>query len=193
MRAMTRLDAIDMPHAARLTARDFRLLAANGAFEEYARAELIEGEIFVVNAQFRRHAAVRRKLMRRFETALDPRSDGVGAVDECNVAFGDRTMPQPDITLTTEPEGDGPVPMASVRLLVEIADSTAEHDLGPKHDLYARFAVPEYWVFDIKARLVHQFWSPGPEGYAERRESRLGERLEATTITELAIETQGLA
>ena len=35
---------------ARLTARDFWLLADAGAFEKYAKSELIEGEIWVVNS-----------------------------------------------------------------------------------------------------------------------------------------------
>jgi Uma2 family endonuclease len=190
---VTVLEALNAPRAARLKAQDFMLLASNGAFDTYARAELIDGEIFVVNAQFRRHAITRRRLMRGFEDALDARADGLGVLDECNIAFDDGTMPQPDITLTTaaEPE-DGPIPLDSVMLIVEIADTTLAHDLGPRRERYARYAVPEYWVVDIKAKVVHQFWSVAAEGYAERGEVPLGERIEARTIAGLGVETGGI-
>jgi hypothetical protein len=44
------------PHQAKLTARDFWLLADSGAFANHARTELIEGEIWVVNSVHRWHA-----------------------------------------------------------------------------------------------------------------------------------------
>jgi hypothetical protein len=44
------------PHQARLTAKDFWLLADSGAFANHARTELIEGEILVVNSVHRWHA-----------------------------------------------------------------------------------------------------------------------------------------
>ena len=43
------LELLTSPHPALLTSRDFLLLADSGAFEQYAKAELIEGKIFVVN------------------------------------------------------------------------------------------------------------------------------------------------
>lgn len=45
---------------------------------------------------------------------------------------------------------------------------------------------------DVNARTIHQMWSPGPEGYAERREVAFGERIEATTLEGLVVETAGL-
>jgi hypothetical protein len=41
----------------KLSARDFWALAEAGAFADYARSELIEGEIWVVNALHSRHWA----------------------------------------------------------------------------------------------------------------------------------------
>jgi Uma2 family endonuclease len=186
---MTAVEALNTPRAARLTSRDFIVLAKSGAFENYARAELIEGEIFVVNAQFRRHAAIRRKLTRQFEDALIGRRDGLGVLDECTIDFDGKTMPQPDITLTTAAEGDGPIPLASVRLVLEIADTTASLDLGERRDRYARYGVPEYWVVDIQAGKIHQLWLPQADGYAGRRLFALGDPVEAATIADLIVAT----
>lgn len=86
---MTALEALSSPHVARLTARDFLLLDESGAFANYARSELIEGEIFVVNAQHRRHARVRGQLRRLFGDALAQRNDGLGVLDECSIALDD--------------------------------------------------------------------------------------------------------
>ena len=163
---MTALEALSSPHVARLTARDFLLLDESGAFANYARSELIEGEIFVVNAQHRRHARVRHQLTRLFADALAGRSDGLGVLDECSVAFDNFSMPQPDIVLTVEPDGEGPIPLASVRLIVEVADTTLAQDLGRKQRLYARHAIPEYWVADLAAGRVVRMWGPEEIGRA---------------------------
>ena len=186
---MTVLETLSSPHPARLSARDFLLLAESGAFEQYARAELIEGEIFVVNAQYRRHANVRRQLVRLFEDALAGRTDGLGVLDECSVAFDDASIPQPDIVLTIEPDGDGPIPIASVRLIVEVADTTLAQDLGRKQRLYARHAIPEYWVADLSVGRVLRMWRPDGDGYTQRDEWALGKCVESATIAGLVVQT----
>jgi hypothetical protein len=53
---MTALEPINVPHAAKLKVRDFLLLHDSGTFENYAKSELIEGEIWVMNSIFSRHA-----------------------------------------------------------------------------------------------------------------------------------------
>ncbi len=48
-------------------------------------------------------------------------------------------------------------------LVIEVADSTARHDLTTKRDIYARAGVPEYWVLDLASRklIVHRKLSQG--------------------------------
>ena len=53
--------------------------------------------------------------------------------------------------------------------------------------------MPEYWVVDVTGRVIHQMWSPGAEGYAERREAAFGERIEAVTIEGLTVDCQSMA
>src|SRR5262249_4636623 len=51
-------------------------------------------------------------------------------------------------------------------LIVEIISSSSRRmDLGKKHELYEKWRVPEYWVVDGEARVVHQFLR-GDERYA---------------------------
>lgn len=68
--------------------------------------------------------------------------------------------------------------------IVEIADTSLGYDLGRKLRFYATIGLAEYWVFDL-----NQLWSPGGDGYAERREVAFGEQIEAATIAELGVDT----
>ena len=132
-------------------------------------------------------AAVRQQLIRSFSEALANRTDGLGELDECSVAFDDMSMPQPDIVLTIEPDGEGPIPIASVRLIVEVADTTLAQDLGRKQRLYACHGIAEYWVADLAAGRVVRMWGPEGENYAQRGEWALGVRVESATIAGLAL------
>src|SRR5258706_7228055 len=106
------------PERARFRVEDFLLLNANGAFADYARTELIGGEIFVMNAQFRQHAQARRKLARLLEDALAVLDNGLGVLDETSVALSGGDMPQPDILVSSETAGESPGPGASVALVL---------------------------------------------------------------------------
>lgn len=109
------------------------------------------------------------------------------------MAMPPHNMPQPDVFLTSEPRGEGAVPLASVALIVEVSTSTLEFDRGDKAATYAAAGVPELWVVDVKGRVLYQMWAPGTEGYLRQREVVFGERMEAATVTGLVVETEGLA
>ena len=189
---MTAHEVLTSPHPVLLSAKDFWLLAESGAFEQYARSELIEGEIFVVNAQHRRHARFRGRLARAFAAALEDRTDGLDILDECSVAFDDASVPEPDIVLTTDAQGTGPIPIASVRLIVEVSDTTLSHDLGRKQRLYARHGIPEYWVADLEGGRMLRMWAPEGGEYSRNDECALGEQIECVTIAGLAVNTAGV-
>ena len=111
---------------------------------------------------------------------------------EASVALSEHDAPEPDIVLTSEPRGEGLIPLHSVALVVEIADTTLSSDMKRKATIYARAGVPEYWVADVTARIIHQMWAPEGEAYAQRREVAFGKQIEAMTIEGLAIETAGV-
>ena len=56
-----------------------------------------------------------------------------------------------------------------IALLIEVSDTSLEHDLGPKAQLHARAGIPEYWVVDLNGRRVVAHRDPRPEGYASLR------------------------
>ncbi|MEI5617566.1 Uma2 family endonuclease, partial [Streptomyces brasiliscabiei] len=78
------------------------------------------------------------------------------------------------------------------RLAVEISDSTLDMDLSRKARLYAKYNVPEYWVVDVEARVIHQLGAPIDEAYSQHRQITFGDELAAMTIAELKVATVGL-
>jgi Uma2 family endonuclease len=132
------------------------------------------------------------ELAYRLRRAIEASGSSLFVGTEGSVALSDVDLPLPDILLTYEPRGPGPVPGASVRLLVEIADTSLDHDVSRKARLYASRGVAEYWVLDVNAGVIHQMWSPQGEAYRERREVKLGERIKSATIEGLAVETGGI-
>ena len=180
------------PLPVRLRVGDYLLLDGAGAFEAYAKTELIEGEILFMNAQHRPHARIKTELGFLLRTTLTGQGSHLAVLLESTVAMPPFSMPEPDIILTSEPRGEGPVPGASVALVVEVADATLDNDLRRKSVLYARHGVPECWVVDINGRTIHQLWRPGPDGYQETRNTLFGEVLEAATLPGLTVDTTAL-
>lgn len=177
----------------KLRVRDYLLLAEAGAFHAYPKTELIDGVVYKVSPQFRPHMVLKSELAYRLRRALEAAGSSLFVGIEGSVALSETDLPQPDIILTDDPGGSGPVPAASVRLLVEVADTSLDLDLSRKTALYARRGIPEYWVADVNARLIHQMWAPAGEAYAERREVAFGGTVTAATIEELPVETSGLS
>ena len=175
----------------RFTVDQFIALHEQGLFDDYAKTELIEGEIVVVNAQWSRHARVKSRLANRLANALSAMGSALEPQIEVSIRLSDGSLPEPDITLT-DYRGDGAVPLSNVALVIEVSDSTLETDLGRKADLYAAAGIPEYWVIDLtEARaLIHM--KPRDHGYEGQLIVLLGEVLHAGTIEGLSVETVGL-
>lgn len=96
-----------------------------------------------MNAQYRPHARLKMQLYDRLRDALRASGSDLQPVVEVALALPSFSLVSPDLVLTREPEGAGPVPLASVALVVEVADATLENDLGRKARLYADHHVPE--------------------------------------------------
>ena len=189
---MTAASVLEHPLPHRLTVADFELLAESGAFQHNSRTELIEGEIFAMNALGRFHSPTHSRLFFRLCTALIALDRGLEPLIAPSVRMPPDSEPEPDIVVTSQARGKGPVPLASVSLLVEVSDTTLTFDLVRKARVYAHHHVPEYWVIDVNSETVIQHWAPQDGTYAERMVHPLGTVLTAATLPDLSIETDGL-
>jgi Uma2 family endonuclease len=166
------------PLPVRLRVEDYLLLDASGAFDDYAKTELIEGRIVGMNAQHRPHGMLKMEMYDRLRQGLQAICSPLRPVIEFGLALAPDSLVEPDVLLTTEPSGDGFVPLPSVALVIEVSDTS----LG----------IPEYWVADVNAKVIHQMWAPEGEVYVEQRQVTYGEPIDAATIIDLAMETAGL-
>ena len=178
------------PGKYKLTVDDFLRLDETGVFGT-SRTELLDGDVIIMNAEYRPHARIAGELNYRIRRALEAIGSDLYPMG-ASVALSDHDMPLPDIVLTREPRGEGPIPLASVALIAEVSSSTLQRDLRDKVALYSRAGVPEYWVVDVDARLIHRMWSPAEQTYVDRDVVAFGDQLDAKTVTALAIRTTDL-
>ncbi|MEG3085219.1 Uma2 family endonuclease [Sphingomonas sp. PB2P12] len=190
MTEMVPLTTVPLP--VKLRVEDYLMLDAAGAFEDYGKTELLDGEIVYMNAQHRPHARIKSRLHILLATALRNAGGKFEALVEGSVAMPPHNVPEPDIAVTAEPEGEGLIPLASLALVIEIADTTLRNDLGRKRKIYAREGIAEYWVLDVRARVIHQMWAPIEDRFTQMREVSFDTGIGAATISGLTVETATL-
>jgi Uma2 family endonuclease len=83
----------------------------------------------------------------------------------------------PDAVIFPRAIGFADLSPATALLVVEIADSSLEYDLGRKAKEYARFGVRELWVIDAVRRTTRTFRAPSETGYGETRDYRAAEQI----------------
>ena len=123
------------------------------------------------------HSALVRRLMEHMVKNLPPTL-------ECSVQLpiisGEYSEPEPDVTLLRRRDDDyereHPSP-GDVLLVVEVARSSLEFDLGRKLQLYASSVIPEYWVIDADRRLVLVHRDPLGNQYTNVKQCRAGDRI----------------
>ena len=116
---------------------------------------------------------------------------GQDYVPRCQVTFrlAEGFTPDPDFVLLRYKEegyrGANRPTAADVLLVIEVAYSSLDRDLGLKSLAYARAGVSELWVVDIPHRQVHRFTRPSPEGYQERTTAGEEETISPTLLPSL--------
>ena len=178
------------PGKYRLRVEDYQQLDEAGVFGD-ARTELLDGEIIVMNAEYRPHSWVQDELAYRLRRQLEELGSKL-YVSSASVRISDHSMPLPDTVLTDQPRGEGAIPPASVALLLEVSSTTLKRDLGRKLTIYARAGIPEYWVADVGARVIHQMWGPADGTYTRREAISFGRSITSVIIAGLTIATDEL-
>jgi Uma2 family endonuclease len=159
------------------TTDEFHRMADAGILSEDDRVELIEGEIVRMSPIGARHAACVDRL-----TALFTRRFGKRAIVRVQnpLVVGKHLELQPDVAVV-KPRVDfyaqkHPRP-ADVLLLVEVVDTSGEHDRATKLPLYARAGIPEVWVIDVLREVIELYRQPTLRAYRLRQEFRRRRRV----------------
>ena len=124
------------------------------------RYELLNGELMRLPTPHMAHQRVLGRLGIRLSQFTQEHGLGELFLAPFDVVLSDTDVAEPDLlfisrarehTLTDENVRGAP------DLVIEIlSPSTADRDLGYKHDLYGRHGVLEYWVVDPMTKAVHR-------------------------------------
>ena len=150
-------------HRVVLSYKEYEALPADGR-----RYEIHEGELSVTPAPSPQHQMISRNLFRILDAHVKAKGIGEVLYAPLDVILSDTSIVQPDIVYLdrTRLGGishrgvEGP-PTLAVEI---ISPSTTLIDRSTKHQLYARHAVPFFWLVDPEARMVEAFVL-GSEGY----------------------------
>lgn len=142
------------PARHKLDASDYELMGRIGILKPEDRVELIDGEIIDMAPIGDDHVGTVNWLTRALVMACGDKA--IVAVQ--NPVRLDRfNQPQPDFAVL-RPRRDfyrtAGATAEDVLLLVEVADSSLGYDKRVKLPLYARFGIPDYWLVDLKARVL---------------------------------------
>ena len=124
-------------------------------FDPKDRVELVDGEVVDMSPIGTRHAACVDRLARSFFLALGERAN---VRVQGPVQIGDFSEPEPDLAILNFRADfyadHHPMP-PDILLVVEVADTSLRHDLVRKAPLYIAGGVPEVWVIDLVAEVIH--------------------------------------
>ncbi len=147
------------------TVEEFYRAASAGAFSHPGRLEIIHGRITEKMPEGGRHTGLRRRIARRLKAVLEPDSF---VCEECPLRIAFDGEPIPDVMFTRKEDyGDRHPTPADVVLLIEVADSSVENDLGEKALLYAQADITDYWVILAEAQAIVVHRQPSSEGYQD--------------------------
>ena len=153
------------------------------------RHEIIDGEHYVSASPNRRHQRIAGELYAQLRRQLVDTGRGEVYFAPLDVVFSQHDVVVPDLLVVLN-ENAGVLRDAGVAgapdLVVEIlSPSTSKRDLTLKRKLYESTGVPEYWIVDPVAQVVHQHVAKGGR---YRSSGPHAERVFAGTIAGLVID-----
>ena len=138
--------------------------AVKRTYEDYLataddkRYELLNGDLMMVPAPNIKHQSILIRLGRELSRFTEEHGLGEVYVAPVDVVLSDTDVVQPDVLFISRAR-EHTITDENVRgapdLVIEIlSPSTADRDVGYKHDLYSRHGVLEYWIVDPTAESV---------------------------------------
>ena len=148
----------------RFTRAEYDRLIALEFLDEDEPIELLDGEMVVKEPQATPHATsvslVHQALQRVFGAGWLVRA-------QLPIALDDDSEPEPDACVVRGVARDyrDEHPRRPI-LLVEVADESLARDRGRKASLYARAGVSDYWIVNLRDRVLEVYRRPGRSAQA---------------------------
>ncbi len=150
----------------RFTVEEYHRMAETGILGPDERVELVRGVIREMSPKNWAHVMATRAVFLELERALRGRASVYQEAPLAADAID--SEPEPDVLVCSNPDERA---YRSTRtkpvLVIEVAESSLEYDLGEKAALYAEAGVPEYWVLNLVGRTLVVFRKPLNGAYRE--------------------------
>jgi Uma2 family endonuclease len=162
-------------------------LADEGVLRPDDRVELLEGVIVAMAPQGPLHASVVSNLVRCFFERL---GDRAAVRMQLPLLAGASSVPEPDVALVPGRESDyARRHPETAHLVVEIADSSLPQDRLTKAVIYAEAGIPEYWIVNLRDRVVEVQRDPDRRLrlYASRATTRPGDAIRLVAFPDVAV------
>lgn len=166
-----------LPFKRWITRVEFEALMQSGVFEPDERLELLAGELTRRESVGTLHA-VAVTLLSEILSRLLP--SGMHLRVQLPLALGEYDEPFPDVAVVVgSPRDYLQQHPSTAALVVEVAEASLKTDREVKGSLYASTGIPEYWIVNLKERVVEVYREPTPDrkavyGMAYRAQMVLG-------------------
>jgi Uma2 family endonuclease len=148
-----------------ISVTDYHRMAEVGILAADESVELIAGQIVQKMPKGPAHSALCKRIEKLLERRLE---DQVLVRLQDPLHLDSYSEPEPDVAVVHPSENfyaDRHPSSSDVYLVIEIADTTIERDLGSKADLYATAGILDYWVLNVAMQQLHIFRDPESQGY----------------------------
>ena len=168
------------PSLYRLSVEEYDRMVEVGILTPEMRIELLDGLLVHKMPNYPPHASTVHKLTRLLQSRETERW-----LTRCQLPVRlthQRSEPEPDVALVrfrTDFYGSHHPEPEEIRLLIEVSDSSVEHDQGDKLRLYAHAGISEYWIVNVPGQAVEVYRRPDPAAgcYGFTRRALRGELL----------------
>lgn len=174
----------------RLSVADMLRMEQAGVFAPDERLELIDGELNSLRPIGPRHAHIVNILVHILSRKC---GEGWFVSAQNPICLGPNDLPQPDVAIIRTRDWSGQHPgVADAALVVEVADSSREFDLGEKRLYYATRSVAELWIVDLVKNRLEVSIGPGFRGYGRTSVLVAGGTAVCQAIPEISVPVASL-
>lgn len=171
----------------KLSIEDFHQMGRVGILREGSRVELIDGELIDMAPIGSLHASVVSTLSMFFARQVGE----LAIVSTQNpVSLPPESEPQPDLALLkpcSDRYRDALPTAGDVLLVIEVAQTTADYEREIKLPLYARHAIPEFWLIDLNSGTIEVYREPSAKGYRKLLRPDRGETITPALLSKVQL------
>ncbi len=180
------------PRHVPITVEIYHLMAERGAFGPEDRVELIGGEIFDMSPVGSLHARC-VKILNACLSEILRGTHIIGIQDP--IVLDDESEPQPDVCVLRYREDfykHAAPRAADVKLIIEVADSSAAFDRSVKLSRYAMAGIAEAWLIDLSNDRVEVHTQPEQDHYGSVIIYERGDNVVSETIPAIDLSVDGI-